>query len=371
MDSNRLSRNYKEQPLGQREQINYEDFYYLYWELNLTKKQVAVILGCSDKRVYNFAKGHNLIKTQEMITASQKNLMIEKYGTDNYMKTPMGREKCAQAIRQVFKERKDAIIKKSKTTYKTKTGYENPSQNPAVKLQKEETCLGHYGVKNPQQSKIVQQKTQETMKEKYNGNPLCTESILYQSVKQSIRDKYGCVNPMQNNEIAQKTSKTLKANQEVYKQRNKEKYGVNYLTQLPEIINRIDNTKRKNRSYNKSSEEDKIFELLKNKYAEVIRQYKSVSYPFKCDFYIPELDLFIEYQGGWRHGKMPFEESTECLTELKCWEDKAKTSKNYQNAIHTWTVRDVKKRNVARENNLNWLEFFTMEEFMEWYNGLK
>lgn len=50
--------------------------------------------------------------------------------------------------------------------------------------------------------------------------------------------------------------------------------------------------------------------------------------------------------------------------------EKAKKSKFYENAINVWTQRDVRKRNVAKENNLNWLEFFSLKEFNNWYNNL-
>lgn len=32
-----------------------------------------------------------------------------------------------------------------------------------------------------------------------------------------------------------------------------------------------------------------------------------------------------------------------------------------------WTKNDVRKRKAAKKNNLNWIEFFTMDEFMSWF----
>ena len=42
----------------------------------------------------------------------------------------------------------------------------------------------------------------------------------------------------------------------------------------------------------------------------------------------------------------------------------------YVNAIVDWTIRDPLKRETAKKNNLNWLEFFTLDEFIKWYNSL-
>lgn len=56
------------------------------------------------------------------------------------------------------------------------------------------------------------------------------------------------------------------------------------------------------------------------------------------------------------------------LEVVNLW--KSKHSIQYDKAIHVWTVRDPLKRKTAKENNLNWMEFFTMDEFYNWYNKI-
>lgn len=107
---------------------------------------------------------------------------------------------------------------------------------------------------------------------------------------------------------------------------------------------------------------------LCKKFSFLERQYFSIVYPFACDFYIPELDLYIEYQGHFSHGKEPFDpHKEEHIKKVELW--KSKNKRSYNDAINVWTVRDPLKRETARKNNLNWIEFFTMDEFMEWYNA--
>lgn len=116
-------------------------------------------------------------------------------------------------------------------------------------------------------------------------------------------------------------------------------------------------TKKKNNSFNVSKDEEQLYESLlkENKTKTIYRNYKCDRYPFYCDFYIKEDDLFIELNAHWTHGGKPFnEEDPECIKQLNEWKEKAKTSKFYENAIETWTVRDVKKQKVAKENNLNY-----------------
>ena len=36
--------------------------------------------------------------------------------------------------------------------------------------------------------------------------------------------------------------------------------------------------------------------------------------------------------------------------------------------LYTWTIRDVNKRNIAKQNNLNYIEFWNINELKEWLN---
>ena len=90
-----------------------------------------------------------------------------------------------------------------------------------------------------------------------------------------------------------------------------------------------------------------------------------------CDFYIQELNLYIEYQGNWTHGLKPFTNIKADNDKLIYWKKKAKTSKYYQIAIKVWTQLDPLKRETANKNKLNWLEFFTINEFLAWFNTIK
>lgn len=148
-------------------------------------------------------------------------------------------------------------------------------------------------------------------------------------------------------------------------------------THLPASIQKAYETKRKNNTFNTSKVEEEIFNRLCSRFDIIKRNYKSEKYPFKCDFYIQELDLYIEYQGTWTHGFDgknligPYINNKICKKVLRKWAKKAKISKYYAKAIEVWTIRDPLKRKVAKENNLNWLEFFTMKEFENWFKNLQ
>ena len=73
------------------------------------------------------------------------------------------------------------------------------------------------------------------------------------------------------------------------------------------------------------------------------------------------MNVFIECQYGWTHGKHPYNENNiEDINIVEKW--KTKNTKYYNNAINTWTVRDVIKRFRAQENKLKYIEVWNIEE---------
>ena len=161
--------------------------------------------------------------------------------------------------------------------------------------------------------------------------------------------KYGVVNPFQ-----------LKA--------VKERLAENRL----EIQCSRDESKRRNNTFGKSKPEDGVYLMLVQKFGEenILRQFKSEKYPFNCDFYVKGVDLYIECNFNWTHGGHFFDEnSSEDLKRLEIWKKKAETSKFYGNAVQTWTVRDVRKRETANMNGLRYLVFWNMDDAEVWFES--
>ena len=151
------------------------------------------------------------------------------------------------------------------------------------------------------------------------------------------------------------------------KKTNQERYGVDFSWEAHFIKQKSENSKLINNSFNSSKPEEKLYELLCNKYgsSDVIRQYKCERYPFCCDFYIKSTDTFIELQGMWTHGKHPYNSnSIKDQVKLQQWQSKANNgSKFYRNAIKVWTVSDPLKRETAINSNLNYIEVFDSNNF--------
>ena len=220
---------------------------------------------------------------------------------------------------------------------------------------KKKTYLEHYGVINIFCKADIQQKAKAKAHSKETD----------QKRKATCIKKYGVDNPSQCTIIKQKKIQTCLKNHgcicglQTTKARLKRK---SEKCKIQEYI-----TKTKNNSWNTSKPEENIFELLRLKF-DIIRQYRSEKYPFCCDFYIPVLDLYIEYQGTWTHGGKPYEGTKEDLQIIHTWENKH--TRYYSYAIDVWTRRDPLKREIAKKNKLNWIEFFTMNQFLNWYKEI-
>lgn len=153
------------------------------------------------------------------------------------------------------------------------------------------------------------------------------------------------------------------------------KYGVTSAMMLSETIDKVGESKRINKTWSTSQPEEDMYVLLCNKFGkdDIVRQYKCERYPFHCDFYIKSLDLFIELNATWLHGDHWFDSSdVDDIAMLHTFKQKLESGKRfYKVAIDVWTVRDVKKRQVAIDNHLNYVVFWKndLSDFKEWLNA--
>lgn len=222
----------------------------------------------------------------------------------------------------------------------------------------------------------IKEKIQNTIKEKYGYDSLgdfIASPQNQEKVKKTLKRKYGVDSISEFLKLPETEQKFLKT--------IKERWHVNSRTEfqlLEEIQYKKENTYRRNNSYGKSKDEDRIYTILKDSYPDIIRQYKEKRYPFNCDYYIPSLDVFIEYQGYPGHGGHQYDPSNESGIELVCiLQEKANILRNkrqttelnlYDKYIRAWTIMDPKKRSVAAKNKLNYIEIWpgwTIEEIIE------
>ena len=273
---------------------------------------------------------------------------------------------------------------------KTKINKYGENFGEKIYLKCKETWLNKYGVEHIFQTNEFKEKSNNTKLIKY-GNISYTNR---EKAKKTCLDKYGVENWMSSNEFKLKSFKTKLekygdgyfVNHDKYKETCLNKYGVDNFgktqesilkTHTKEVNEKREYTKRINKTLNSSKTELDSYNLLKQKYSDVIHHYKDNDrYPFNCDFYIPSLDLFIECQYGQFHHGRPYLGTEEDLKDIEILKQKAKrrckeTGKyksKYDSELETWTIRDVNKRNIAKQNNLNFIEFWNINELKNYIN---
>lgn len=220
------------------------------------------------------------------------------------------------------------------------------------------TCSVSCGQKHPSTRKRIE----ITNINKYGkATPLITSTALNKShnkeamdkKRQTMINKYGYSNSFCTIETQHKVQNTMLER---------------YCSKNPMVCNKHIFAK-----YNgtRSSWESMLKTALENNNIKFKYEYnKDLRYPYYCDFYLPDSDIFVEINGYWMHNDHWFNEnSIEDLNILKAWKKKAETSTRMQSAINVWTKTDVEKRNCAKNNKLNYVVLWTIEDIQSWINS--
>lgn len=226
-----------------------------------------------------------------------------------------------------------------------------------------------YGVDNAMQSSIIQEKVKQTNRIRYNCDYTFQSEVVKEKCKQIHIQTYGVENPFQSKEIKEKIKK-----------KHLENLGVEYPQQNKDIANKtqqsIAETRRKN---NNRSMIELYFEELCDKYnIKYIHNYqddryiRSDGYKWKCDYYFPEDDLFIEIHFMATHNNHLFNEKDP--NDLK-WLEHCKTNpRNWveELQVNVWANNDVEKVKIAKQNKLNYKilwSYLEIDKFFEEYNS--
>ena len=252
-----------------------------------------------------------------------------------------------------------------------KYGTEWASQSEEVKDKIKRVNLERYGAENIYASEYGKQRIRETNLKRYGVEYSFQADEVKEKIKQTNLAKYGAENPTQSPIIQEKAKNT-----------NMKRYGVtNPMKATPDTlpkesdvdilpVDKIFSTKKKNKTFSTSKAEKEIGTKLKELYPDLKTQYKSDVYPFACDYYIPSLDLYIEYNGTWHHGGHFFDKDNhDDLQVLEIW--KSKNTRYYNNAVTCWAIKDTLKLETAIKNNLNYIAWFNEEQANDWIEKMR
>lgn len=388
IDTSKLTRDYKKFPLQKKlvyvkrlkqkrwflEDIPESDLRYLYLDCNLRQTDLQAYFGVSDSLIRPLLKKSKIKKPLEKIKQTNKETCLERYGDENFNNKEKYRQTCLKKYGKKSTNQVEEVKQKQAKTCLKRYGHTRASGNKQIQQKQKQTCLAVYGVENPMSLKQISQKATETKRFRYGQH---YEKIV-EKTKQTNFQKYESYSFFQ----SQKYKDLFKNESFVQKLNNKrrstnlKRYGFSNASQSETIKAKMFLSKKRNGTLLVSKEENEIYSLLVQKFPDVKRQYRDQRYPFACDFYIPSQDLFIEYQGNWTHGGHAYNENSQQDKNLvsfwkqKVTSNKVKQKSYYEQALYVWTELDVRRRLTASKNNLNFLEFFNLGEFLSWFESL-
>lgn len=130
----------------------------------------------------------------------------------------------------------------------------------------------------------------------------------------------------------------------------------------------------KESGYNSSKDELYIFNKLKEKWPDVKMSYTDdrfinpeTSRHFQADFYLPSQDIIMNYNKIATHGRRKYDPNDPDHQKDVKWLE-SQDGDFYKRILKQWTVTDPIKRQVAKENNLKFIEWFNLDEFETWLN---
>ena len=321
----------------------------------------------------------------------------------------------------------ESTKQRSKQTSLAKYGVEHPMQSKEIQQKRNNSTLANLGVEFAAQSSIIQQKIKQTNKDKYGVDcPLQQTEVRDKALKNAWSDlsrekrtntilhKYGVPTILQIPEVIEKaqTKEAKKKRALSTRETILKKYGVACAYNIPEIQAKAhsDTANRKRalstreklltkynvtcgynipeiqakaikNSHTKaandkrvetlnanggiSSSEQLFMDLAKLYNLTVDPQHYDSKYPYLCDFYIPEKDLYVELHIFWTHNDHFYTGSKEDSDIVTYW--KSKNNSFYNNAIYAWTDLDVRKCKIAKENNLNYVVLWSDIDVDIWF----
>lgn len=240
----------------------------------------------------------------------------EKYGVDNVFQSHEIKEKITQTLLDTYgvtnplknTEIKEKAVKTNIERYGVKNpfqltdrvkegmlkkhGNETPLMVPEISERARKTSQARYGTQYPNQSKVVRDKIENTNLEKYGFSSTFKNKAVKRKIVKTNLEKYGEANPAKNNHVKNKFQSTCMIN-----------HGVKSFLCLEDVRRKGRELSIKNNSIGKSKGEIafKKYLCLIDPNTEHHKEHPILKHVM--DFYMPQYDLWVQYDGDYWHGK--------------------------------------------------------------------
>lgn len=240
---------------------------------------------------------------KQLTKEKRKNTTMAKYGVDNIAKSKHSIEKAANTCLERY-------------------GTPSPTQSPQILEKVRNSMLKNHGVEYGQQDLGIRQKAEKTWINKYGANRPAKNPVIKNKMSQTMLEKYGVEHNMQLAKfvelarinrrhrafeaiISARPSATPLFNLEDFKVGNSDtewQWKCNTCSTIfhQKIISGKD--VRCTKCYdNQSYGEVEIRNWLESKQVKFIQKDRKLIAPFELDFFLPDHNIAIEFNGLWWH----------------------------------------------------------------------
>lgn len=217
---------------------------------------------------------------------------------------------------------------KMKEHFQNKYGTDNPLQAEEVKEKIKQTNLDRYGAENVFASDYGKNKIKETMLDKYGVEHALQDKKLLDKAQSTTLDRFGTLHAAQNDKIKEKMKNTKIKNDEIFCKENNCTSIQDLNLKYPRLSvqeGNIETTYARRFIYVNNNDIDTLLKFDKrlqeeeNQYNSIFEKEisnwlvndlkiedlqintRKVIYPFEIDFYIPDKQLALEFNGDYWH----------------------------------------------------------------------
>lgn len=336
---------------------------------------------------------------------------IERYGTEHPMNNDQVKSKLKQGIMDKYGVEHhmhlDQVKEKIKQTCLERYGTEQYSQTKEFMEKFKNTNLDRHGVEYPMYNKELVEKLKNTNLEKYGVTCQLVDPSIKEKSDQSKLEKYGTLYPLQNTEFKKQVDDSLFEKHGIRnaQQKNYTEYGKSIFTNLDQFSKDlkdsqiIEMAERINCHpavvYKFCSNNDIDLPIIQRQRQEIeisnfLNEYdiqfvcndRSIIGGKELDFYLPEFNVAIEFNGVYWHGEMMgktrnyhYEKWKKCeeqnISLLSIWEDEwaiDTKKKLWQNKILYMCNKSDLPRIHARKCSVVKLSFQDSKAFLDQYH---
>lgn len=252
------------------------------------------VLKNTDFQATNEAIKKTMMKRYGVINAGQmkdhvkktSKTLQERYGVTNALQLPISRQRMHETNHTL-----EADAKRKETNIKN-WGTVNVFSSKEIQGRIKQTLLTKHGVEHSSQIPGITEKRKQTYSQTHSCDHPFKELYVREKIQKTFIERYEAPTYWQSKEHHNRCNsvefRTLTSNR------------VKLQCQNPEFFKKRHETMKRNGTYGKSGPEDRLYEALITKFPTTQRQAHINGW--SIDFYIPEINIYVQLDGVYWHG---------------------------------------------------------------------